>query len=87
MNRFSIVRRVLLAGLVAAGLMSTAFAQNATPSSGLAWPNVADVSASPNWHVGVFVLNGTKTAVAVPSAATTFNCQGGYNCGGGRVTY
>jgi hypothetical protein len=32
------------------------------PATGLgqAWPNAADVSASPNWHVYVFVLNGIK---------------------------
>ncbi|GLQ99925.1 hypothetical protein GCM10007863_43450 [Dyella mobilis] len=39
-----------------------ASAQTATPSNGLgqAWPNAADVSASPNWHVYVFVMNGVK---------------------------
>jgi hypothetical protein len=32
------------------------------PTTGLgqAWPNAEDVSASPNWHVYVFVLNGIK---------------------------
>jgi hypothetical protein len=32
------------------------------PATGLgqAWPNATDVSASPNWHVYVFVLNGIK---------------------------
>lgn len=32
------------------------------PATGLgqAWPNAVDVSASPNWHVYVFVLNGIK---------------------------
>lgn len=32
------------------------------PATGLgqAWPNAVDVSASPNWHVYVFVLNGVK---------------------------
>jgi hypothetical protein len=32
------------------------------PATGLgqAWPNTVDVSASPNWHVYVFVMNGVK---------------------------
>ena len=32
------------------------------PATGLgqAWPNATDVSANPNWHVYVFVLNGIK---------------------------
>lgn len=32
------------------------------PSSGLgqAWPNAADVSASPHWHAYVFTLGGVK---------------------------
>lgn len=56
------IRKALLAGCVALGLTSTAFAQTSTPATGLgqAWPNAADVSASPNWHVYVFVLNGIK---------------------------
>lgn len=56
------VRKALLAGLVAIGLSSTAFAQTSTPATGLgqSWPNAADLSASPNWHVYVFMLNGVK---------------------------
>ena len=48
--------------IVAFGLTSTAFAQSTAPSSGLgqSWPNASDVSASPQWHVYVFVLNGIK---------------------------
>jgi hypothetical protein len=55
-------RKVALAGLMALGCISVAHAQTATPSSGLgqAWPNAADVSTSPHWHVYVFVLNGIK---------------------------
>lgn len=62
MQRLQGVRKALLAGLVAIGLTSTAFAQTATPASGLgqSWPNAADLSANPNWHVYVFVLNGIK---------------------------
>lgn len=62
MRRYQGVRKALLAGLVAIGLTSTAFAQTSTPASGLgqSWPNAADLSADPNWHVYVFVLNGVK---------------------------
>jgi len=62
MQRLLGVRKALLAGVVAIGLTSTAFAQTAAPASGLgqSWPNAADVSANPNWHVYVFVLNGVK---------------------------
>jgi len=54
--------KTALAGMVAFGLTSVAFAQTATPSTGLgqSWPNATDVSASPQWHVYVFVLNGIK---------------------------
>jgi hypothetical protein len=52
----------LLAALMALGVVSGAHAQTASASSGLgqAWPNAADVSANPNWHVYVFQLNGIK---------------------------
>jgi hypothetical protein len=62
MSRVQGVRKALLAGCVALGLTSTAFAQTSTPATGLgqAWPNAADVSANPNWHVYVFILNGVE---------------------------
>ncbi|GLQ97635.1 hypothetical protein [Dyella mobilis] len=62
MSRNYGVRKALLAGFVALGLTSTAFAQTSTSATGLgqAWPNAADQSASPNWHVYVFYLNGVK---------------------------
>jgi len=62
MSRIQGVRKALLAGFVAIGLTSTAIAQTSTPATGLgkAWPNAADFSANPNWHVYVFVLNGIK---------------------------
>ena len=58
----SFVRKAALAGLAALCVTSTAFAQTAVPATGLgqAWPNAADVSANPNWHVYVFVLNGIR---------------------------
>ena len=58
----SLVRNAALAGFIALGLTSTAIAQTATPATGLgqAWPNAADVSASPSWHVYVFWLHGIK---------------------------
>ena len=58
----SFVRKAALAGLTALCITSTAFAQTAAPATGLgqSWPNAADVSANPNWHVYVFVLNGIR---------------------------
>jgi len=58
----SLVRNALFAGFVALGLTSTAIAQTASPATGLgaSWPNAADVSAAPNWHVYVFRLHGIK---------------------------
>lgn len=58
----SVVRNALLTGFIALGLTSTAIAQTAAPATGLgqAWPNATDVSASPNWHVYVFMLHGIK---------------------------
>jgi hypothetical protein len=57
-----LIRKTALAGLVALFASSVGFAQTATPATGLgqAWPNASDVSANPNWHVYVFVLNGVK---------------------------
>lgn len=54
-------RRVLLASMLCLGVSATAFAGN-PPATGLgqAWPNAADVSANPNFHVYVFVLGGVK---------------------------
>jgi hypothetical protein len=52
----------LLAALMTLGVIGGANAQSAGTSSGLgqAWPNAADVSAAPNWHVYVFRMNGIK---------------------------
>jgi hypothetical protein len=56
------LRKGALAGIVALCLTSASFAQTATPTSGLgqSWPNAADQSASPQWHVYVFYLNGVE---------------------------
>jgi hypothetical protein len=53
--------RAALAILLAMGVSGIATAGD-PPSTGLgqAWPNAADVSASPHWHVYVFVLNGVE---------------------------
>ncbi|GAB2579115.1 hypothetical protein ISP15_00460 [Dyella jejuensis] len=61
-NQGSFIRKAAISSLFALCVTSTAFGQTATPATGLgqAWPNVADVSANPNWHVYVFVLNGIK---------------------------
>lgn len=58
----SLVRKAAFAGLTALCVTSVAFAQTAAPATGLgqSWPNAADVSVSPNWHVYVFVLNGIE---------------------------
>lgn len=58
----SFVRKAAFAGLTALCVSSVAFAQTAAPATGLgqSWPNAADVSVSPNWHVYVFVLNGIE---------------------------
>ena len=58
----SLARKALLAGVIALGLTSTTFAQTTTPSTGLgqSWPNAQDVSANPQWHVYVFVLQGIE---------------------------
>lgn len=55
-------KQVLLAALIALGIIGSAHAQTAATSAGLgqSWPNAADVSASPNWHVYVFRMNGIK---------------------------
>lgn len=57
----SFIRKAAFAGLTALCAMS-ASGQTAAPATGLgqAWPNAADVSTNPNWHVYVFVLNGIK---------------------------
>lgn len=62
MLRIHGVRKALFAGFITVGLTSIAFAQTSTPATGLgqAWPNAADQSASPNWRVYVFYLNGIK---------------------------
>lgn len=62
MSRDRGIRKALLAGFIAFGLSSTAFAQTATPANGLgqSWPNATDLSASPAWHVYVFVKDGIK---------------------------
>ncbi|WP_233842743.1 hypothetical protein [Dyella sp. 2HG41-7] len=58
----SFVRKAAIASLFALCATPMAFGQTATPATGLgqAWPNATDVSANPNWHVYVFVLNGVK---------------------------
>ena len=53
--------RAALGMLLTMGLSGLAMAaEPAATGLGQAWPNAADVSASPNWHVYVFVLNGIK---------------------------
>jgi hypothetical protein len=61
-TKANFIRKAALSSLFALCAASTAYAQTATPSTGLgqAWPNAADLSASPNWHVYVFVMNGVK---------------------------
>jgi len=56
------IRKAVIASLLTIGLASTATAQTSAPATGLgqSWPNAADVSAAPNWHVYVFRLHGIK---------------------------
>jgi hypothetical protein len=53
--------RAALAMFLTMGVSGLAMA-GSPPATGLgqAWPNAEDVSASPNWHVYVFTLNGIK---------------------------
>lgn len=55
------ITRATLGLFLAMGLSGVAAAA-APPATGLgqAWPNAVDVSASPKWHVYVFVLNGVE---------------------------
>jgi hypothetical protein len=58
-----IARTSLFAAAVFAASAFTASVSAAdTPSTGLgqSWPNAADVSASPHWHVYVFVMDGVR---------------------------
>jgi hypothetical protein len=52
---------IFTSALIALGISATVAAANA-PTSGLgkAWPNAQDVSASPHWHVYVFVRDGVR---------------------------
>jgi hypothetical protein len=62
-SKGSLALKAALVGLLSVCAAAPAIAQTATaPSTGLgpAWPNATDVSASPNYHVYVFVLNGVK---------------------------
>lgn len=58
----SLIRKAVFASLAALCASPAVMAQTGVPATGLgqAWPNAADVSANPNWHVYVFVLNGIK---------------------------
>lgn len=52
----------MIAGVMALCVASPIFGQTAAPATGLgqSWPNAADVSANPHWHVYVFKLHGIK---------------------------
>ncbi|WP_237561442.1 hypothetical protein [Frateuria defendens] len=51
----------VLAGLFSFGMVGFAVAAGqAATGLGQAWPNAADVSASPRWHVYVFVREGIR---------------------------
>ncbi|RUL68720.1 hypothetical protein [Dyella choica] len=56
------IKMAVMAGVMALCVALPVFGQTAAPATGLgqAWPNAADVSASPNWHVYVFRLNGIE---------------------------
>lgn len=46
--------------LLTLGLSGAAFAQAPPTGLGQSWPNTTDVSASPNYHVFVFMLAGVR---------------------------
>ncbi|RDS79059.1 hypothetical protein DWU98_19470 [Dyella monticola] len=56
-----LVRKVFLATLIA-GHVAAVAAHDHRPSTGLgeSWPNVADQSASPYWHVYTFERDGVR---------------------------
>ena len=58
----NVIRHTLLAGVIAWGLATVATAQAAESATGLgqAWPNAADHSRSPDWHVYVFERDGVR---------------------------
>lgn len=62
----SFIRTAIVATVFAAGGMSSIAADTTAiadaPSTGLgqSWPNAPDVSASPHWHVYIFMLHGIK---------------------------
>ena len=58
----NVIRQTVLAGLIALGAITVATAQTAESTTGLgqAWPNAADHSRSPNWHVYVFDRDGIR---------------------------
>ena len=61
-TKANFIHKAAITSLFALCASSVGYAQTATPATGLgqAWPNATDLSASPNWHVYVFVLNGIK---------------------------
>jgi hypothetical protein len=62
MNRTMGSRFGMAAIACALACASPVFGQTSAPATGLgqAWPNAADVSTSPRWHVYVFRLHGIK---------------------------
>jgi len=56
-----VTRKAIASGLLAA-VLSTSVMAAQPPSTGLgqSWPNVTDVSASPHYHVYVFVRDGIR---------------------------
>lgn len=60
--RRNVIRHSILAGFAALVLTAVATAQTAVPDTGLgqAWPNAADHSSSPYWHVYVFERVGIR---------------------------
>lgn len=55
-----VTRRTLFTTLFVMGLSGAAIAGAPSTGLGQAWPNTADVSASPNYHAYVFVLGGIQ---------------------------
>jgi hypothetical protein len=57
-----LLRQTILTAAIALSMTTVAIAQQATPATGLgqAWPNAADISTNPHFHVYRFERDGIK---------------------------
>ena len=71
-----LIGKAISTSLIAFALVPAANAQTIAPAAGLEqhWPNVADMSSSPNWNLYLFHLQGIKF-VQVNDLNTAFTVQ------------